>query len=736
MIDQYFNLPQIPRRKKRKTNPGFSVTPGMEIPVPIKIDKWEHVKNYTVRTKKRNKANKGFFSLVEFSTPASESITIDKWFNQFPHPRRKKFNNRLSVVDINFIEAIQEINGDYFDTGVVALDVFRTDDEAQTYLDNETIDAFIERTDVEDFQLEDDEAVTAIIEWPKTGVVVFNSGVAGFISVSVEINGVNETANISGPISITREDNTAARFNALLELDQSLVPPKKPVELLNKIISINFSAADMTGVISDYIPIFVGIIKHVSFNEDVQTIQISGYDYGGVHQTKGEFISQNITEVLTGQIYVNSVGTFSTGHSPIWGVTFQGNSTVEDGVDYFVDTKDGTITVPISSRILQFPNSFTYSYSNPFVSMKAIIQAIVGTKNWILQEDNVTIVDYSSIKEHPVLSFSDESIIDISRKFLELSGAKVESNLFPKLRVYSEVQNFITPVNTITVDESKIFENSMTVNIDFDDLLNEQTCRTVQKVNASINIGALEILAKYEGSQGSLNPFTFDAQAVGGGVDYATQRPLVEKRINRKNINSLSFESSGRFYLNAGVNPFSEQITANSWNYFVDGDDFVIQLKHAPVAVGGLLSTGAIVGSSTTTIAFPAIDYSLTVKGTRINYGGGSIEDVKVVTAQRPITGIVATLAGDVYESAYAETEAHLVNICNAILLESGNPYTISFEIPLFEGKEANIGDKIEIKRNSNIIFVGIIKLLQYSIDTNTGINTLFITCKGIGRGI
>ena len=119
-IDKYYVEPQIPRKKKRKTNPGFSVTPGMHVPVPIKLDKWDPIKNVPVRVKKRNFANKGYFAFVDISTPTPEDITLDKWYIQ-DAISRKRFQKRISYqaeFSINFVEAWQVKDGNWQDTGV------------------------------------------------------------------------------------------------------------------------------------------------------------------------------------------------------------------------------------------------------------------------------------------------------------------------------------------------------------------------------------------------------------------------------------------------------------------------------------------------------------------------------------------------------------------------------------------------------------------------------------------
>lgn len=360
--------------------------------------------------------------------------------------------------------------------------------------------------------------------------------------------------------------------------------------------------------------------------------------------------------------------------------------------------------------------------------MKNIIEAIVAEKNWNIVEDGVTIADYTSEAAHPVLSLSDESVIDTCRKFLELSGAKVEGNLFPNLRVYSEVENWSNTSNTLTLDESIIFENSLVFTVDFDNLLNEQTVRSVQRVNADIVIGASASIAEFTADKPSVNPFTVQTGVTWvWNLNLGLEAILAEHRIAKQGLNSISFSSSGRFHLAYWPWTFEEAITGSSWNSFTDGDDFVVQLKHKVEVVGG---------GGTLLYAYPAVEYTLTVNGSKINYSGGSPEDVRVVTAQRPIGGITDTLKGDVYENPYIETDTHCVNICNAVLLEHGNPYTAQFEIPLYQGKTAQIGNRVDIKRDGFVIFSGIMKRLSYTVNLENGENRILVNAKGIGKGI
>ncbi len=725
--------PQRPRKKKIRTNPGFTVTPGMHVPVPIKLDKWDHIKNVPVRLKKRNFTNKGYFAFVDISVPPAETITLDKWYVQDAIPR-KRFEKRIPYqadFKINFVEAWQVKDGNWQDTGVFGFTITKESDEAATFGDLDAFDFTITKESIEDFQLEDVEAFDFTIKYPDVGNEIFNSGVPGLVSVNVIIDGVNESNNIQGVITVSREDNTATKFKCILEFDQSLDVPRKPVSLANKIVKIGFAVADMTGIVSDYIPIFTGICKRVTFSEDQQSMIMTGYCYGGVHQTKGEFISQNVTDVLTGTVGASSAGTINLGKSPVWAVVWNGNDAVKDGTDYFVNTLTGEIVIPFSSRVLQFPNSFTFNYMNPFASMRDIIQEIASIKGWIVTEDNVTIADYSSTAEHPVISLSDESVIDVCRKFFELSGAKVETNLFPKLRVYSEVQNVINTQNTHVVDESDIFENTLEFEIDFDDLLNEQTTRSVQKVNANIEISDSQILAEFSGDKKGPWPFNIQTDATNVlGLNTSIPTVLAEHRIRKEGLHNISLQSSGRFTkIHYALWPikYDEPISGSSWNSFVDGDDVVFQLSHVLI----ILSNPNLI-----LYGYPDVEYTLTVSGTKISYGEGAIEDVKIVTAQRPVTGISETLKGDVYENAYIETNQHCANINDAILLEEGNPYTCQFEIPVYVGKDMNLGDRIDIMKDVNILFSGLIKTLNYTVDLTNGENSIFAVAKGVGFGI
>ena len=57
-------------------------------------------------------------------------------------------------------------------------------------------------------------------------------------------------------------------------------------------------------------------------------------------------------------------------------------------------------------------------------------------------------------------------------------------------------------------------------------------------------------------------------------------------------------------------------------------------------------------------------------------------------------------------------------------------------EVPLHMAAAYEIGDKINVERNSSVIFKGIIKTLDYQIDTNNASSPVGITAKGVGFNI
>lgn len=678
------------------------------------LDKWYRELSRPVR-RRPTPVNTTHNFLVEFSVPAPEDVTLDKWVQpqsipkwDVDPPRSQQYQLQVFPLVLGF--------PDFSYNGTVGITLIPG--SAYSAIFGYTGSLSLSLTPGSDYDGKFNYTGTASItlKAPDTGTVIFTGSIPYFVMAAVRIDGKDYSSVTEGIANVTRQDNAAATFSIIIK-DTN----KKPAEFINRIIDLSFQAADENGVVADYLPLFKGIIKRVSFNESIRgALNLSGYDYGGVHGTPGELISDDITEVLTGSKYITGTGTYSTGFAPIWGVKYTGTADIVDGRDYFVNTLTGEIVVPLSSNFNSSPGGLTFSYAVPFESMKELIGNIVGRKNWSLLEDGVTIEDYTAIAKQPVLSMSDESVIDITRKFLELSGAKAETNLFPNMRIYSETEN-ITGADNHVIDESIYYEDSLDIGIDIDDIITEQTVRSVAKTFANIQIGSSEELADKSGTvyiEVLMDVITW------GTVTWAmVPKTLAEVRIRKANINSVSFVAGGTFFVSGpAIN-----IQDSDWTQTIEDNDIVFRLKVMPKIL--FLFFRVIV-------YYPGADWTLTVNGTKINYGEGTIEQTVEVTASRPVTGITSGLKGDVHEHPWAETAGHCGKCANAILTERGNIYNASCEMPLHKAPAMQLGDKINIKRSGSVVFKGIIKTLSYNINTETAEAPVGIEAKGVGVGI
>ncbi len=551
---------------------------------------------------------------------------------------------------------------------------------------------------------------------PDTGVVVFTTDIPYLVQASVSINGVDYSSNLFGQVSVTRRDNGAATFSIIIN------SASKAASFLNQVVTISFQAANSAGVVADFVPIFTGLVKRVTFNESDKAYTLTGYDYGGVHQIPGERISSNITTVLNGGVWINSSGTTSTGHAPIWGVTYSGPGDIVDGRDYFVDTLNGKILVPISSNFLNASGELTYKYASPFSTLKAMLEDVAGLKGWSFNEDGVSIADYSTPAKQPVLSVSDESVIDIIQKFLELSGAKCETNLFPLMRIYSEAVN-LTGADNHMIDESIYYEDSLNFMVSFEELLNQQTVRSVGNTFANIAISGSETIASESGS--ITTELLYDISGyVNVTVPALVNKVIAEVRVTKANINSIGHTAGGTFIHLFGS---ATNIQDADWIQTEEGNEIVFRLTVSP---------DWDVFTLRNLISYPGASWTLAITGTKIEYGEGTIEQTVEVTSTRAVTGVTDTLKGDVYENPYIETATHAGNCANAILTEFGNVYEMSCEVPLHEAASYQIGDKINVERSSSVIFKGIIKSLDYQINTENGRSPVGITAKGVGFNI
>jgi hypothetical protein len=572
--------------------------------------------------------------------------------------------------------------------------------------------------------------------------IVYTAGFPYINKATVIIDGRDYSGRLHESLRVSRQDNAAATF------DLTIYSEIKPVEFLNREITITFEAGTANGVQKNIIDVFKGQVKRVNYNQDSKIFQLSGYDYGGVHGEDGQLVSTDITTVLEGAVYIDSPGTYNLAQDPIWGV-YQviPDGNIVDGRDFFVNPLAGKIEVPATSNFITTPGSLKYSYSNYFDNMLALLQAIAGEKGWAINDTAVTLLDYSDKKKQPVLSLSDESIIDVLRKFLELSGAKVETNLYPELRLYSEVDNFVTRDHHL-INEKIIYENSLNYDIDFSDVINSQVVKSAGKQFSNIALSSSEEiktgsgqttvqLVAYipwhgspSGNQDSQQQAYEKAYDIYAALATEGQKVSVRFETGAKGseYQTLSIVPTGTLYRTASFAQATiRNIVSADWVQSFDEGDIIYELKIDPL----LELSGAVYR-----VFYPGAIWGLTVSGAKIAYGEGTIEDIVEVTATRSINGVSETLRGDTYENPYIETAAQAGALGNAILNTRGNFYDMSCQIPLHESLNFEIGNRLQVEQNKSKQFIGNIKQLNYTMNYNSGQSFVGVSAQGIGNNI
>lgn len=558
-----------------------------------------------------------------------------------------------------------------------------------------------------------------------TGAIVFNSGVPYSVQASVTIDGESYTNDLVGVVNARRQDNAATTFSIVIN------STLKGSTFIDKEVKILFLVSDINGDAVSFDPIFTGKVRGVGFTDGIGLLSLSGYDYSGVHNSSGELVSQDITSVLTGSVLADAVGTIVTGFAPIWGVAYTGSDDIVDGKDYFVNTLNGEIEIPVSSNLIDTPGELEFNYMSPFASLKELVKNIVAIKGWNIVEDGIILSDYSVTTKQPVISISNESIIEAIRKLIELSGAKLDANLFPELRIYSEAVNMVGVNNHIVDETTKYLEDSLEYDIDIDDLITKQTVRSVAKSLSNVEIADPEELRSYSGRRSKQTPYTIlsiESGEVAFALEFLSElhrKAIVQLRLPRQGVGIVSFVAGGDTLTTVSANQRS--VLDSDWEQSIDGDDIIFTLFMNPI----LEQT-----SAATYVTYPGADWTLAVNGQLITYGEGTIEETVEVTGERLVTGVSGDLIGDTYENAYIETAEHAENIVNAMLTESGNFYQAGFVMPLHESANMNIGDKLNIQQSGLDRFVGIIKGLDYSLNTETAESITTVTAKGVGIGI
>lgn len=557
---------------------------------------------------------------------------------------------------------------------------------------------------------------------------------------------------IFGSINISFSEGSAASFSL------SLISGNNPLIWLDKEIKLSYQSADNQGILSilQDQSIFIGKIREAIYNAEEGTMTLSGYDYGGVQNNLGEFHSGNLNVILEGDIYINAAGVYITGFNPIWDVSYTGSGEIEDGVDYFVDTLNGKIYVPFNSRLISTPAALSFKYANYFTNINVFLQAIATIKGWTLEFDNITIPDYSTIKNQPIITISNESIIDILKTLIEIGGGKIDTSLFPLMRIYSEKNN-ITASEIKIFTESEIFENSFSVSASWDNLLTKQAVKSAIKTFTNVEVSALLEQDRDEGSEFLFVQGYFSAQYTNYDnmlaalryhtrlqLDAATFEVIGEATFSVEDV--LEFAADFIFSVSdlSGTGFFHEATTPLPFGLKVES---VINTEAKTITYKILRPFYRVyvyVQNDSykwwnhegwdfiyMSLAFkPFATWTLIFNTKKLSYGDEITTQQVEVTGTQTIEGIATVLAGDVFEHAYIETTAQATALVDAVLVNRGVPYKSSCEVPLHAFGNLRIGDKVRIQSRGKVL-TGLLETIDYNIDVDNAEATVSISTKG-----
>ncbi|WKZ15426.1 MAG: hypothetical protein QY317_16140 [Candidatus Jettenia caeni] len=561
----------------------------------------------------------------------------------------------------------------------------------------------------------------------------------------IKIDGVDYSPDVYDAVTISKEEDAAATFSFSLNSNSA------PSSFLDKEVKISFQAADASGTVVNVIDLVVGKVRDVEKDIDGGGLHLSGYDYGAIHNNPGELYSGDVTKVQTGNLYINASGTFNVGKNPIWDVVCDDVEGIEDGKDYFVDTLNGIIYIPFNSKFITTPGTLHYKYGEYFGSMYDLIQAIADKKGWTMDFRLVTLPAYSDEKFQPLIALSDESVIDAIKKCLEIGGCKIDTSLYPTLRVYSEVDN-ITSMDKSSFDESDIYEDTLTVRSTLDNLINKQTVRGVSVVNTNVILGDWKQVGSQSGSVAHKNYWWFGYNKNSGTERQQAHEAAVDKMNNTPaetaaNV-SVSLQSlfDYNYTLNGGGNAYefsiSQYFTINGVSIKGDADiEEDLEANRLEITVTRQLKILELRVDIYTwswygyLLYYPQVNFSLAVNAKELEYGDGTATPLVEVTGTRGIEGVSQELVGDVYEHPYLETSDQAKALCKAILLSRGLKTDASFTIPLHKAPGLTIGKRVTVS-SRGITLNGLARSLAYTLDTNNGSGTVDIAIKGTGTSI
>ena len=371
--------------------------------------------------------------------------------------------------------------------------------------------------------------------------------------------------------------------------------------------------------------------------------------------------------------------------------------------------------------------------------MVAFLEAIAGKKGWMIVFDGITFPDYSSVKNQPIISLSNESIIDVLKKLFEIGGGKLDTSLYPVLRGYSEKNN-LDGISLKTFSAAEIFENTLSIESSHENLINSQTAKGVNKIFTSVVVGALTEQDRDEGEGAAVFAWGYSMYSL-SIVDYfrylinqqllaATFEVVKEVTFSLEDVFEYTseFASISLDYDWVGV-PMPFEAKLESKVNLLEGTITYSVLRPFYEVHVSIPATLDHSGAHTDYYQRPFVTWLLIFKTKKISYGDEITVQQVEVTGTQTIEGFSDILVGDVYEHPYVETTEQATALTNAILTSRGLPHVISFDVPAHEFN-LRVGDKAKIDSKGKIA-TGILESIDYAIDMDQAEGTVSISVKG-----
>ncbi len=538
----------------------------------------------------------------------------------------------------------------------------------------------------------------------------------------VTIDGVDVSSDLCGEVSVSVNAGAAADFSVGLNTGDA------PDSFLGKEIAINILASDGLGVAVSSPPIVIGVIRAAELDVDSGAITLAGYDYGGKHNELGELYSGEINTFVSGEIDIGAPGLYDTGHSPIQDVEYRGEADIEDGVDYLVDVMNGKIYVPYSSNFPANPGRLYYRYPIFFNSITDLIQALATLKGWEVAWENITPGDYVSQKDQPIITLSNESVIDALKKTVELCGGWPDTALYPALRIYSSFNNSLSD-DKVFFDESTIYEGSLKIETNVDKLLTEQTVRSVapdlSKIeisdweNGNLETGSVDFFrhvhyqyyvgytAFYEAVRAAYNNFTWKLAAtmefsLDGVYEYSLISVVEVESFDIGDILGIKYP---QYKIEEIVDFGTKTLIVNL--YQEEHHVHISMQQQTEPYRSGVYDVDLYAGIKS---------YSIQFRKKEAHYASDTAAPAVEVTGRNVIEGVTRELVGDVYDHPFIRTVEQATALDKEILYAHSLKRYSSFDAPLFAGYGLKVGKRINVS-SRGVNYDGVISSLAYQLN-------------------